>query len=588
MQTNVENENSSSSKVTLTNSIIDSKGNIVLVLKSDKTIAPGSAALFDLSGDIVNPDLWYPNNSPYGKPNLYKIVTTVTVKGKIIDTFELKTGIRTITWDGNYCYVNGKKHILRGFGHRNAYPALGSAIPEDIQWKDIKLIADAGGNALRVGHVPATEVMVSACDAYGILVMQNSGDNEWSLKNEPANTYKKEYDRDLIIFFRNHPSIAVWESNNGIARDGDKYLPAYTQSLVNQWDSLQPRIVSNRDNYPEKWPKDKLVMVGYTNAYSKVEGSPSVNFEVYGAFWGGQKSFNIARDDYTNEKQFVNWFIDDYNSDIKNKACGWIDWMLAETQGEGYTIYLNGKAHQKSLGSSAMDGNRFPKLKYNIYKNALWIDYPTKPGVVLQSSWNLSGVQNVDAWSNCPQVALYLNDKELGIRTPDSLTKRCTWEGIRWGKGTLKAVGMDKEGKEVCSDQRITSGAPYQIILSVEPELTKPDGSVFKLTANGSDVAVITAKIADKDGNWCPDAANDINFEVSGEGNYRGSYDFYVDVSKPLTYHSPGDKQLQAEGGLMRIAIRSTFKPGNVVVSAASKGLLSGTASFKTYSVVSK
>jgi beta-galactosidase len=515
-------------------------------------------------------------------------VTTVTVKGKIIDTYESKTGLRTITWDGDYCYINGKKHILRGFGHRNAYPALGSAIPEEIQWKDIKLIANAGGNALRVGHVPATEVMVSACDAYGILVMQNSGDNEWSLKNEPANTYKKEYDRDLIISFRNHPSIAVWESNNGIAMDGDKYLPAYTQSLVNQWDSLQPRIVSNRDNYPEKWPSDKLIMVGYTNAYKKVAGSPSVNFEVYGASWGGRKSFNIARDDYANEKQFVNWFIDDYNSDIKNKACGWIDWMLAETQGEGYTIYLNGKAHQKSLGSSAMDGNRFPKLKYNIYKNALWIDYSTKPGVVLQSSWNLSGVQIVDAWSNCPQVTLFLNGKNLGVRTPDSLTKRCTWKGIKWEKGTLKVVGMDKEGKEVCSDQRITSGTPYQIMLSVEPELTRPDDSEFKLSANGSDAAIITAKIADKDGIWCPDAANDIVFEVSGEGNYRGSYDFYLDKSKPLDYNSPGNKQLQAEGGLMRVAIRSTFKPGNVVVNAVSKGLLSGTTSFTTYPVVSK
>ena len=118
--------------------------------------------------------------------------------------------------------------------------------------------------------------------------------------------------------------------------------------------------------------------------------------------------------------------------------------------------------------------------------------------------------------------------------------------------------------------------------------MTRPDGSEFKLSANGSDAAIITAKIADKDGIWCPDAANDIVFEVSGEGNYRGSYDFYLDKSKPLDYNSPGNKQLQAEGGLMRVAIRSTFKPGNVVVNAVSKGLLSGTTSFTTYPVVSK
>ena len=35
------------------------------------------------------------------------------------------------------------------------------------------------------------------------------------------------------------------------------------------------------------------------------------------------------------------------------------------------SIYLNGKRNQKSLGSCAMDGNRFPKLKYRIYQNVL-------------------------------------------------------------------------------------------------------------------------------------------------------------------------------------------------------------------------
>ena len=581
IQTNVENEQNFESKVTVENKVVDHKNNVVLYLKSQKTVPAGKTLLFDQSGDIVKPHLWYPNNSPYGNPYLYKVVTSVFVNGEIVDSFESKTGIRTISWDGNYCYVNGKKHLMNGFGHRNAYPALGSAIPEEIQWNDIKLIADAGGNTLRVGHVPATKAMVEACDAYGIMVMQNSGDNEWVLKNEPINTYKGEYDRDLILAFRNHPSIAVWESNNGLARDSDKYLPAYTQEIVDQWDSLQPRIVSNRDNFPEKWPTDKPLMVGYTNQYKKVEGCPTLNMEVYGAFWDGRRSINIARDDYSNEKQFVNWFIDDYNKNIQDKACGWIDWMLAETQGEGYTTYLNGRKNQKSLGSSAMDGNRFPKLKYTIYKNALWIDYATNPGVVLQSTWNLDSIQNVDAWSNCPRVALYLNDKLLGIRKPDSLSKRCTWEGIVWKRGVLKAVGLNHNSKAVCVDKRITAGAPHRIKLYIEPQLIKPDGTQFQLKANGTDAAIVTAKIVDKDGNWCPDANNNINFEISGEGNYRGSYNFYVENSKSLNYHAPGDKQLQAEGGLMRVAIRTTFKPGKVNVIATSDGLVSGVASFQ-------
>ena len=582
IQTNVVNESEKLLKATLINEIKTAQGKVVLTLKSEKNVLAHGSVGFDQQGEVKNPLLWYPNNSPYGKPYLYSVVTSVVVEGKVVYSKETKVGIRTYSWDGDYCYVNGKKHLMVGFGHRNCYPALGSAVPAEIQWKDAKLMAEAGGNTLRIGHVPATDATLDACDEYGIMVMQNSGDNEWALRDEPALTYKREYDRDMMIHNRNRASIAVWESNNGIAKGGEKYLPSYTQAIANQWDSLQTRIVATRDKTQPDFPKDKRLMVGYSNLYKKVEGSPSINVEVYGAFWDGRRSINISRDDYANEKQFVNWFVDDYVNNLKDKACGWLDWMLAETQGEGYTIYLNGKSKQKSLGSSAMDGNRIPKLKYQVFKNALWVDYATKPGVALQSSWNLSGVQTVDAWSNCPKVELFLNGVSLGVKIPDLLTKHCTWENVTWQSGTLRAVGLSASNKPVCSDTRKTAGAPHHIELSVEQPLVKPDGTNFGLMANGSDAALITAKIVDKDSNWCPDANNIITFDVQGEGVYKGSYNFYVTDNKPFGYHAPGDKELQAEGGLMKVAVRSTFNSGKVTVTAQSLGLGNGILTYTT------
>lgn len=579
--TNVANDNSENKEVTLLTTIVDAENREIISRKETKSITSGKSILFDQTVEIENPKLWYPNNSPYGKPYLYKVLHNVEVNGKIVDSYINPLGIRVLTWDSAYCYVNGKKHLLLGFGHRNVYPALGSAIPTDLQWNDIKLIADCGGNALRIGHVPATKVMVEACDVYGIMVIQNSGDDEWSLKGDTAIAYKKEYDRNMLIAFRNNPSIAVWESNNGIAKGTKIYSPKETYDLVEELDFIQPRIVESRDN-SDFWPTNKKIMIGHTNRYEKIKGSPSINMEVYGALWSGEKSWNIDRFDYENEKIFSNWFINNYLSDLDKHACGWIDWMLAETQGEAYTTYLNGKSKQKSLGSSAMDGNRFPKLKYNIYKNALWISYKEKPGVVLQSSWNLSGIQAVDAWSNCPKVELFLNGKSLGTRTPDARTRRCTWEKISWQAGTLKAIGFDVQNKEICSDVRVTAGKTHHIAVNVENQLTKPDGASFAIKANGSDAAIITAKIVDKNGNWCPNASNNLKFTVSGEGVYRGSYNFYVDRTKPLSYHTPGDTELQAEGGLMRIAVRSTFKPGNVLVSVSGEGILPASVNFQT------
>ena len=583
MQTNIENEDKTAKNVSLVTQVTDADGNVVMTLNDSKTIDPGGMELFDQTGVIQNPTLWYPNASVYGKPYLYQVTSMVQVDGVTVDTVQNPLGIRTITWDKDYCYINGKKHLLNGFGNRNTYPALGSAVPAELQWRDVQLMAEAGGNALRVGHAPATPDTVAACDAYGILLIQNSGDDEWSIHDEPANTYKKEYDRDMIVRDRNHPSIAVWEANNGMATSGVNLSPKQTYDVVQQWDHLTPRIVHGRDSTNFD-PGEGKMMIGYTNWYWKQPTYPSMNMEAYGAkFSDKELDYCIARFDYDNEKEFSNWYVNEWNREVNDKACGFIDWMLVETWGEGYTKYLNGMKNQKSLGSSAMDGNRIPKLKYHIWKNAVWMPYEIRPGVTLQSHWNYDtgSIQTVDAWSNCASVELFVNNVSKGVKIPEA-NKRCTWTGIPWENGILRAVGRDENGKEVCADERITAGAPDHIELRVQPMLTKPDGTKFSLKANGSDVAIIEAKIVDANGNWCPLADQNLTFSVSGPASYRGSYNFYIDDSKPVSYHAPGDTELQAEGGRMKVAVRTGFSAGEVTVTAAAEGLSSDSATFVT------
>ena len=230
------------------------------------------------------------------------------------------------------------------------------------------------------------------------------------------------------------------------------------------------------------WPEDKKIMIGYTAHFKKIAGSPSINLECY---YRGN-----ARFDYAHEKESADFFTRQYVSNIRDRACGWIFWMLAETMESPFMPYLNGMTNQKSLGSCAMDGNRFPKLPYRIFQNALWVPFSRKPGVALQSSWNLSGIQNVDAWSNCPQVELFVNGVSKGIRIPDA-EMRCTWQALPWESGTLKAVGLNHAGNQVCSDERRTSGSAHSIQLSIEPQLNKPDGRQFRVRANGSDVVLV-------------------------------------------------------------------------------------------------
>jgi beta-galactosidase len=55
-----------------------------------------------------------------------------------------------------------------------------------------------------------------------------------------------------------------------------------------------------------------------------------------------------------------------------------------------------------------------------------------------------------------------------------------------------------------------------------------------------------------------------------------------VTAGQPSTYHAPLDKSLSAEGGLCKVAIRSTFTPGTVTVTATAPGLKDGTTTFTT------
>ncbi len=575
--TRVVNQSSQARHIELRTRIIDHRGQSVLRYVQRGIAQAGGAVRFDHTDSVMRPTLWYPVGMQ-GQPYLYTVVDEVWADGKKTHEHREPMGLRTITWDEDYCYVNGQRCILRGFGNRNIYPGLGAAVPVAMQWADVRRIAQCGGNVLRVGHQPPYSAAFAACDALGVMLIVNSGDNEWSLKNEPALTYKREYDRDLIVATRNHPSVIVWESNNGLAYDGEKYLPSHTQQVAEQWDYITPRIVMNRDGYPPAWDPDKNIVIGYTNRYDKDAHHPSLNTEVYGTNWSGRPSWCIARDDYANEKAFASYYVQNYLDDLAGRACGWIHWMLAETYGEGYTIYLNGRRNQKSLGSCAMDGNRFAKLPYRIYQHALWVPFDQRPGVTLQSHWNLSGVQDVDAWSNCPQVELMVDGVSHGTVTPDPATRRCTWPGIQWKPGTVRAIGRDEQGHEVCSDEIVTAGEPQRLEVTIEPQGSKPDGTPFVLRANASDAFIATVRVVDRDGHWCPLANPLLHFSVEGEGVYKGSYNFYVAEGQPLSYHAPGDPELQAEGGLMRVAVRTTFTPGAITVRVTSPGLLPGQA----------
>jgi beta-galactosidase len=576
IQTNVANEGPGAASVTLTTKVVDRSNKVVWTEDKAQSINAASAYVFDQTATIANPTLWYPNNSTFGKPYMYKVYHIVKVGGATVDVFESPLGIRTVTWDANFPYINGKKHLCWGASARYDYPALGTALPPEVEWRDAKILTECGGSLWRPGHSSCSPGFVEACDNFGVFLMQPSGEGEGAFAtyaNAPAArlTLKYELHRDMIVRDRNHPSILAWEGSNG---DTDPGVCDALRNLNKQWDNITPRASAIRGG--PQFAAGDLIACTVTGCEIGLK-SWYPQCPAWGAEAWGRHSARFA---YDSEIEFATEFMQNWKRNVDANCFGLCQWYLAETPGED-AAFIGVPGTARSFGSSMMDFNRIPKMLYKMYASC-WIPYSIKPVVYLAHHWNRSGGVQVNAFSNCPKVRLKINNAVQGTdQTPSSggLSGQCRWN-VTWASGTLRAEGLDAGGAVVCSNEIKTAGAPARVMLTVDAPIVKPDGDTFKIRANGTDAATILATIVDADGNWCPTATNLVTFSVDGPGNYRGGSDQMVTSGKPLGYHAPLDPELSAEGGMCKVAVRSTFAPGTVTIKATSPNLADGSASF--------
>ncbi|HVJ51622.1 MAG TPA: beta-1,3-glucanase family protein [Aliidongia sp.] len=596
VQTNVLNESATAQPVTLTTQIVDAAGNVVATAQSSQTVAPNTLPglhpqLFDQQLTVTNPTLWYPNNSIYGKPYMYKVFHIVSIQGTVIDAVQSPLGIRTITWDQNLPYFNGKPHYLWGGAGRYDYPGLGTAMPEEQKWRDLQLLAEAGGSLYRPGHSTESEEFVDAADAFGIMIVQPSGEGEGAFSAhcdaQPCDdqTLKSELHRDMIVRDRNHPSILAWEADNGAI---DTEFAQSLKALSKVWDPINTRAQADRTPNPANGDILGCTLEGCeVLVKQEFPGNPAWGAE----YWGT----GTARQAWDSELAFAAPFLDNWRQGKQANTFGMVQWYLADSPGEN-SDYIEGVPHTnvRSLGASMLDMNRFPKLLYYVYE-AAWTPYELKPVVHLAHHWNRQGSIQVNAFSNCPAVRLLINGVPQGAdQTPNpwnsdsrsNLTQTTTlmpfqvhWN-VTWAAGNATAECLDVFGNVVASDTKVTAGAEHHIELDVVPELVRPDGTSFGLAANGSDAAFVVAKVVDAQGNVVPTAADNLTFSVSGPATYVGGTEHYVTPNQPLGYHAPGDPELQVEGGMTKIALRSQFATGTVTVTATAPGLLPGSASY--------
>lgn len=264
------NTNLSSSGMTIHQKVVSAKNNdgkqntnaeITAEVENQKILA---------SLDAQNVDLWTLEN-----PALYYLVTELkNQNGETVDTKTVRFGFREVRFDESGFYLNGKKIKLRGLNRHQSFPYVGYAMPKNMQIDDADILKfELGVNYVRTSHYPQSQYFLDRCDELGLLVFteapgwQHIGGEKWQMQH-------LENVREMILQYRNHPSVFMWGVRINESKDFDElYIKA--NEIAHSLDPTRPtggvRIVRNSNLLEDVYTYNDFTYCGKEKVIAKKE-----------------------------------------------------------------------------------------------------------------------------------------------------------------------------------------------------------------------------------------------------------------------------------------------------------------------------
>ncbi|MCD8206300.1 MAG: DUF4982 domain-containing protein [Bacteroidales bacterium] len=155
-------------------------------------------------------------------PNLYHVMFTIAEGDKVLDVTEITTGIRKLEMDARHgLRVNGRTVKLRGACIHHDEGIIGSCAYYDYEYRRVKRMKEAGFNAIRSAHNPASQALLCACDKLGMYLMDELVD-VWN-KSKVSYDYSVDFERcwesDITHMVEddfNHPCVVLYSTGNEI------------------------------------------------------------------------------------------------------------------------------------------------------------------------------------------------------------------------------------------------------------------------------------------------------------------------------------------------------------------------------------
>ncbi|WP_189361707.1 glycoside hydrolase family 2 TIM barrel-domain containing protein [Algibacter mikhailovii] len=617
-ETTVVNKSSESVEVKVNHEYFSPEGESVSFIDETISVAANTSGTSQLFSKIKNPKRWDTEN-----PNLYDVVTTITQNGNVVDTYKSRIGLRSIRYTKDGFFLNDKPVRFNGVCLHHDNGALGAAVYRRADERKLQIMKSMGVNAIRTSHNPPSRELLELCDELGLMVQDEAFD-VWKMEKVP-NGYNLFFDewgerdlKDMIKRDRNHPSIIMWSIGNEIIEQKDKkngwkvakrlnayckeidptrptsagfnhYSSPYDNNMAQQVDiagmNYKPtHYVDVRNNYPE------LPFVATeTSSCTSSRGIYHLPIEKYRV----HESKHVTSYDLIGPVWAYPPDIEFHYQEQNPHVMGEFIWTGFDYLGEPTPYggrdnstngYWNDDWPSKSSYFGAVDLCGFPKDRFFLYQS----QWTTKPMIHLLPHWNWKGMEGQDipvyCYTNCDSAELFVNGKSMGKKVKGKdLTEllvsfndyegetfqskyRLSWN-VPYKAGDIRVIGY-KDGKPVQEEQIFTAGKPAKINLSVDRT---------EINADGVDLAYVTVRIEDKNGNLCPMADNLVNFSVKGAGRLIA-----VDNGNQISVESFQANHRKTFSGMCLAVLKSSEHSGTITLKATSKGLKSKSVTVQT------
>ncbi|MBO4849615.1 MAG: DUF4982 domain-containing protein [Prevotella sp.] len=593
--------------------ITDANGKVVATAKGTSTQAHLK---------VKKPQLWSIDH-----PYIYKVTTELIVDNKTVDTYVTHTGFRYFEFNPQKGFsLNGKSMKINGVCEHHDLGCLGAAIAEDALHRKLSILKEMGVNAIRCSHNPPAPELLNMCDTMGFIVMDESFDmwRRRKTQNDYARFFDEWHERDLadlLLRDRNHPSILMWSIGNEVleqwssaeadtltleqanlilnaghdastlAKEGElsvnSLLTRHLAEIVRRYDKTRPITAGCNEPAPNNhlFKSGAIDIIGFNYHHQWVKDVPK-NFPEKPFIFSESVSALQTRGFYMMPSDSVyvapiQWWLPYSDPSMKCSAYDNMHASWSSTHEETWDVvkhndFVGGQfiwtgfdyigeptpysfpARSSYFGIVDLAG--FPKDVYYMYQSE-WTD---KPVLHLFPHWNWIEGQTIDLWcyyNQADEVELYINGRSQGVRRKADHQYHVMWRVV-FEPGEVKVVAR-QDGNDVRQQVIHTAGAPHHIRLTTDRKA---------MAADGKSLAFVTVEILDKDGNICPNAENQVFFEVDGNATIAG-----VDNGCQTSMERFKADNRKAFYGKCLVVLRAGKQPGKVTLKAKAVDLKTDT-----------